>query len=139
MVDLWVEQRLQGQAAALNAISAGLSGRIYNMLAPRGVGYPHIVYQCQVTPRDVRGVGPVRIMVDTLYIVKAVAQVSSFGPLAPVARTIDLALTSAEGSPVADGLVLSSAREEGFNLIEVTEGVQIRNLGGVYRIHAQAA
>lgn len=138
MVDQWVEARLAAETVALEAISVGLAGRVYNMLAPTGAKYPYVVYQCQVTPRDVRGVGVSRVMVDTLYVVKAVTQTTTYDRLAPIARVIDTAMTSEAGSPVADGFVLSSAREEGFSLTESVEGTQIRNLGGIYRIHAQA-
>lgn len=138
LTDLWVQQQLATKSADFDTISPGLSARIFLDYAPEGTPYPFVIYQCQSPPRDVRGVGVVRVMVDTLYIVKAVAQVTSYQPLAPVARVIDAAMTSATGSPVVDGMVLASVREEGFNLLEIEGGTQYRHLGGQYRIHAQA-
>ena len=138
MVSLWVAGQLAAQATDLDAISAGLSGRIFEDFAPEGTPYPFIIFQCQSPPRDIRGVGVSRVMVDTLYIVKAVAQVSSYAPLAPVAKVIDAAVTSAQGSPVADGNVFSSVRDSQFAMVEIDSGKQYRHFGGQYKIQAQA-
>jgi hypothetical protein len=121
----------------LNAIQTGLSDKVFLEYAPEGTAYPFIIFQCQSPPRDVRGVGVTRVFVDTLYVVKAVAQTDSYAELAPVANVIDQAMTSQVGAPVGDGAVFSSIREEGFNLIEVDQGTQFRHLGGSYRIQAQ--
>ena len=138
MVDLWVEAQIVAQAEALDAINPGLSGRIFSVVAPQGTPYPFIVYQCQSPPRDVRGVGVYRVMIDPLYVVKVVAQVMSYDPLAPVARVLDIALTSASGSAVADGRILASVRNAGFHMVEIEAGTQYRHLGGEYRIQAQS-
>lgn len=123
---------------ALNAISAGLATRIYGDLAPTDAVYPFIVFQCQSPPRDIRGVGVVRVMVDTLYVVKAVAQTTSYAPLVGVAKVIDQAMTAPDVVAVGDGFVLSSVREDQFQLVEVDSGKQFRHLGGQFRIQAQA-
>lgn len=138
LVSLWVAGRLATKAAALNAISLGLSGRIYEDFAPEDAAYPFIIFQCQSPPRDIRGVGVTRVMVDTLYIVKAVAQVLSYAPLAPVAAVIDEAMTAASGSPVSDGNVFASVRQEQFAMVEIDSGKQYRHFGGQYQIQAQA-
>lgn len=138
MVTQWVMEQLTSKATDLDAISSGLSLRIYEDFAPTEASYPLIIVQCQVPPRDVRGVGVSRVMVDTLFIVKAVAQVTSYGPLAPIAGVIDNAMTSSVGSPVADGAVFTSIRDEQFALVEVDAGVQYRHFGGQYKIQAQA-
>lgn len=139
MIDQWIEGRLADPAtvALLEQISVGLGSRVFNAYAPNGTPYPFIVYQCQSPVRDVRGVGVARVMVDTLYIVKAVSQVVSYSPLAPVARVIDAAMTSPDTSTATDGLVLVSVRSEQFSLTEVAAGKQVRNLGGMYHIQAQ--
>lgn len=74
LTDAWVEGRLK----AFDTITPGLGDRIFLDVAPEGTPYPFVVYQCQEPPRDVRGVGSFRVMVDTLYVAKAVAQVSSY-------------------------------------------------------------
>jgi hypothetical protein len=138
LVDTWIEMRLAAVAQDLEDIAPGLSQRIYPDLAPADAPYPVIVYQCQSPPRDVRGVGAVRVMVDTIYVVKAVAQQVSYVPMAPLARVIDGAMTASVPTPVVDGFVLASVRNQQFSLTEVANGKQVRNLGGEYRIHAQA-
>lgn len=137
LVDKWVEAQLAAEAVALNFIATDLSNKVFLEFAPEGTAYPFIIYQCQSPPRDVRGVGVTRVFVDTLYVVKAVAQTNSYDTLAPIARVIDRAMTSQVGAPVSDGAVFSSIREEGFNLIEVDQGTQFRHLGGTYKIQAQ--
>ena len=137
LIDAWVQARLASFAIELDEEDAGLSTRVYPDFALPGAQYPFIIFQCQSPPRDVRGVGVTRVMVDTLYVVKAVAQVDSYAPLQGIAHIIDKALTSPEGSVVDDGLVFTSVREEGFNLVEVEQGTQFRHLGGQFKIQAQ--
>jgi hypothetical protein len=136
VIDRWVEARLEGQAAAFNALYAGLGTRIFDRFAPRGTTYPFIVYQSQSPARDVIGVGTARVLVESLYIVKAIAQTSTFTPLRSVAHQIDLCMTEEEGDLVADGAILVSVRQESFDLVEVENTNQFRHLGGMYRIQA---
>lgn len=138
MVMQWVLDQIAGQSLALEEISPGLSLRVFEDFAPEGTAYPFIIAQCQIPPRDVRGVGVSRVLVDTLFVVKAVAQVTSYGPLAPVAAVIDIAMTSSAGAPVEDGAVFASVRDEQFALVEVENGVQYRHFGGQYKIQARA-
>jgi hypothetical protein len=138
LVDLWVKAQLDARAAEFNAVAAGLSTRIFLDYAPEGTPYPFVIYQCQSPPRDVRGVGLSRVLIDTLYVVKAVSQVDSYAPLAPIAKVIDAAMTSAAGSAVEDGLVLTSVRQDQFSMVERDQGTQFRHFGGEYKIQAQA-
>lgn len=138
MVSEWVRAQLLLKTAELEAIDTGLSSRIYEDFAPKGAKYPFIIYQCQDPPRDVRGVGVSRVMVDTLYVVKAVAQVDSYAPLGGIAAVIDSALTSSTGGAVMDGNVFTSIRDEQFALVEVESGTQYRHFGGVFKIQAGA-
>ena len=128
----------------MHADHCGIAGRIQEisgaavyLSAPDDARLPYIVWQCQSPPRDVRGVGTFRVMVDTLYVVKAVSQGTSYAPLAPVAAAIDRALTNPVGDSVEDGLVLTSVRNDQFSMREVAEGTEFRHLGGEYRIQAQ--
>ncbi len=139
LIDLWVEDRLRSEALALSRIDAGLEDRIFNYAAPVGTKYPFIIFQAQAPPRDVRGVGPVRVMVSSLYIVKAVAQTLNYHDLRDVAVVIDRAMTAPSTQAVVGGLILTSIREGQFALPEVEDGKQFRHLGGEYRIQAQAA
>lgn len=137
LCNLWVRQQIASVAADLDAIATGLSSRVFLDYAPKGTTWPVVIFQCQDEPRDVRGVGLATVMVDTLYLVKAVAQLEEYGPLAPIAKVLHTAMTTATGSQVDGGTVLTSVRERQFAMPEVSEGVQVRHLGGLYRIQAQ--
>lgn len=137
LVDRWVETTLK--AAGLDLISAGLTGRIYNEFAPRDAKYPFIIYQAQSPARDIRGVGAARVMVETIYIVKAVAQTNWYMDLAPIAAEIDRVMTSPNGVAITgEGFIFTSIRQGQFRLVEVEDGQQFRHFGGEYQIHAQA-
>lgn len=140
MCDKWVKFRLNGHSA-FDAISAGLSGRVYNRIAPATTKYPYIVFQAQTPPRVVRGVGDAEVMVDTLYVVKAIAQGTDFEALAPVATAIRTALVAANGEAIPDGAgsVFTCRFEQSFSMVESEQSQQFRHLGGEFRIQAQAA
>lgn len=138
LVTQWVLDQLASASADLDEIDDGLSLRVFEDFAPQGFStYPFIIVQCQSPPRDVRGVGVSRVMVDTIYVVKAVAQVNSYAPLAPVARVIDQAMTTSVGGSLLGGNVFTSVRNDQFSLIEIDNGKQYRHFGGEYRIQAQ--
>lgn len=139
LCDDWIVQQLATVATDLNALYAGLASRIYVDVAPDDVAWPVIVFQCQTPPRDIRGVGVSRVMVDTLYVVKAIAQSDTYAPLRDVARVIDAAMTQAAPSAINDGLVLSSIRQNEFRLATQEKGSQYRHLGGEFQMYAQAA
>lgn len=138
--DLWVEEKLT-QHAPFDTISAGLTGRVFNRVAPATAEFPYIVYQSQTPPNVVRGVGDAEVMVDTIYIVKAIAQGSDYSALVPVANAIRTALVSANGEVItgAVGTVFTCQYERGFSLVENEQTKQFRHLGGEFRIQAQAA
>jgi hypothetical protein len=137
LVDLWIESALFAYTDQLEAIATGLSDRIYHDAARQGTEWPVIIYQCQTPPRVIRGVGTTTIMVDTLYVVKAVAQTLTYESIGPIAQVIDIALTSAEGGQIGGGYVLTSIRNNQFSMIEDAMGTQFRHLGGLYQINAQ--
>lgn len=137
LVELWVKDRIATVADRLEEIALGLSARVYSEAAPKDAEFPVIIFQCQDPPRDVRGVGTFTVMVDTLYLVKAVAQVDDYAELAPIASALNDALTTPTGGSIGTGTVLTSVREEQFSMPEFDEGEQWRHLGGMYRIQAQ--
>lgn len=140
LIEAWILSRLTGTyAAALEAVSPGLSTRVFPDVAPPTAAYPFIVYQAQSPPRDIRGVGTTRVMVEAVYVVKAIAQVSNYMTLATVAKVIDLAMTLQDVVVFGtDGYINSSVRDAQYSLSSVEQGTQFRHLGGEYRIMAQA-
>lgn len=140
MIDRWVKSRLNAHTA-FNVISAGLATRVFNRLAPAAASYPFIVFQAQSPPMVIRGVGPAEVMVDTIYVVKAIAQGNDFDALAPVASAIRDALLSDNGEAItgAIGTIFTCRYERAFSLTEADQDNQFRHLGGEFRIQAQAA
>ena len=137
MIEEWLDAILKAHTD-FDVISAGLTDRIFDGLAPRGVRYPFIVWQNQSPPQDNLGVGIARVMVDSLYTVKAIAQADSFSTLRPVAVEIDKAITNANGTTVDGGMIHTCARQRQFTQTTVEDSVQYRQLGGIYKIQETA-
>jgi hypothetical protein len=131
VTDQWIEDQL-----APLVVGDVITG-IYQENGPVDAAYPFAVYT-SMSIRDVRVVGGIRVMVDTLYVVKAVAQTSMFVELRPQAAAIDAALNTLDTAPVLNGFVVTSFREEPYRQATFERGEDFRSLGGLYRIHAQA-
>lgn len=137
VVDAWIPEALSTVSGALDVISDGLSTRIYPDVAPDDAKYPFIVFQCQDDPADVRGVGTVTVMAETLYLVKVVAP-ASYPTLGSILAICHTAMTNSTGaSPVIGGTVLSSVKDRSMSLTETVKGKLLRHLGGLYRIQVQ--
>lgn len=113
-----------------------IPGGVHVDVAPETVEeYPYIVFNLQA-PRDIRGVGPARIMADLLYTIKATTRGNSYLPLREIANRIDEILTAASGSAIG-GNVLHVIREESIHFPETVNGVEYRHLGGLFRLYVQ--
>jgi hypothetical protein len=138
LIDEWVRLKLTNHTA-FNVLFTGLTGRVFNRYAPSGTTYPYIIFQAQTPPDVVRGVGDAEVMVDTIYIVKAVAQADSFAPLANVAAAIRTAMVYPNGDSLTGGSIFTSRYEKQFSMVEPEATKQYRHLGGEFRIQAQAS
>ncbi len=132
IVDAWLDQVLSGDAT----LAALATGGMWDTLADQATAFPYVVWQLQAG-HDVRGVGPARIMVNGLWLVRGVDRSPSQTIVKPIAGRIDALLHAASGS-VSGGLVIGCVREEPYKFLEVTDGVLYWHLGGMYRIWAQA-
>jgi hypothetical protein len=132
---LVAEQWLYTVLSGDTALAAVVGTRIYAYIAPEGAAMPYVVYQNQAG-RDVRGVGPLRIMANLLYVVKVIGATNSFGTLEVAANRIDAVLQAASGTNVR-GTVIACVREQPFALVESLESGQYRHLGGIYRLWAK--
>ncbi len=130
--DKWLYATLSADATLIPLIA----GRVYDGIAPSGTTLPYVVFNYQ-GGYDVRGNGPIRVMVSGVYLVKAVGQGSSFASLWPIVSRIDTLLHAQHGAN-ADGEAWA-AREQPFKYLEIDEGVQYRHLGGLYRVWVQGA
>ena len=130
-IDRWLVAVLTGDSTLHGLVA----DRIFDGIAPQGTLAPYIICQTQA-PHDVAGVGAVRIMVESVSIIKCLAEGTSYSTLHAIANRIDALLHKASGTN-ADGTVLGCVREMPFKMAETTEGKEYRWLGGVYRIWAQ--
>lgn len=127
---------LYSKLAADSALTAVVSTRIYNEVAPQNATYPLVVYQMQ-SAVDLPAAGGGRILTNSQWLVRAISTAPTFGgDLATAATRIDVVLQAAEGS-VTDGYVVACVRSRVFQMVESDSGVQYRHLGGFYEIAVQ--
>ncbi len=130
VVDRWLYGKLFGDATLMALITG-----VYSYPAPVGKPLPYVVFQEQAV-RDVRGVGPARIGIDGTWLVRGVAETTSFGgTLEQIANRIDVLLQAASGS-ASGGVVWACARVRAFRMVESTANGQYRHMGGIYQIWA---
>lgn len=112
---------------------------IFEDLAPDGTPFPYIIHQTQSPPRVVRGTGPVEVMVDGTFTVKAVNQSLSRESLADAVSAVRAALVTSELQTPTGGLVFVCLYERQVSYVEGKGAEQTRHLGGEYRIQARAS
>ena len=132
LINDWIESRLKTDLE----MSGFIKERVHEGIAPDDEQYPYVTYQ-QQSAVLVRGVGGLVIMADALYLVKAIAMVDNWTILRPINIRID-ALMSGFTGVVLGGSIEGTVRRSPYSLIEEVEGRQIRHLGGIYEIQAQA-
>lgn len=140
MLETAVTDTFLYQTLTSDATISGIIGtRCYADFAPQGSALPAIIFQLQATT-DLNGVGSQRVMVNNLYVVKAVMETASYGGnLATLAQRIDTLLHRQQLRIGANSGYVWCRRERVFRLAEVGDGgKQYRHLGGVYRIYSQA-
>ena len=127
--ETWLYTKLHGDATLLALVPGG----VYTWPVPTTVTGAYVLYQMQ-SGVDIRGVGPSRLGVNGLWLVRVVAETLSFGGnLLTAADRIDVLLQAASGTVTA-GVVWACVREEPFQLVETKDGRQWRHLGGQYRV-----
>lgn len=133
VIEAWLYATLSGDATLAGLVDDRISGT----LSPVLLETPYVTFLCQ-SPRDIIGVGGTRISTDNLYMVKAVAQTSTWDTLLPIAKRIDTLIDMTGHAVSYGGGSLTCKREMIHELAEVSEGLQYRHLGGIYRIRASA-
>lgn len=130
-----VETWLYGLFAGDATMHGYTADRWHNGVAPEGTQSPYGIFAYHAG-HDVRGVGPARIMSSTVYQVKIVATRENYANQRLAASRIDALLQAASGTTAA-GRILACVRESEVNYKEVSNGVEYRHLGGLYRIYVQ--
>lgn len=135
--DVFIVNQLKADATLTAMIGGATTPRIYADVAPVGSAFPLVVFQVQAAT-DLMVVGAFRIWANMLYLVRGIAETSSWmGTLGLIESKIDAALHSTEGTNV-NGVVYSCVREGPYRLAETNDGRLFRHAGGIYRIHAKA-
>lgn len=130
--ETWLYTKLHGDSTLL----ASVPGGVHTWPAPANASGAYVLYQMQ-SGVDIRGVGPTRIGVSGLWLVRVVAETQSYtGNLLTAANRIDVLLHAASGTATG-GTVWACVREQPFQLPETKDGRQWRHLGGIYRLWVQ--
>jgi hypothetical protein len=133
--DSFIISKLEGDTA-LAALLGG-AGRIWQGLAPQGIGEPVVTYDfVSAQVQDVIGEGVQgRASVWPLYLVLAQTQANSYAQSSTIADRIDRILTGASGSVPNANLYISSVKQEGgpIRYFQVVNGVRFNFQGARYR------
>lgn len=133
VIDDWLEGVLRAPAIA------GVGDKVYGEKAPKGAAFPFIVFAMQPGNFSLNALGAVRILESADYLVRVIKPTGSFADadLRGAAREIDARLNRGFGTPPGGGEVFACWRTSEFKLLEQEDDVQIRHLGGFYRILAR--
>lgn len=135
-VDQWLTTTLKTDSTLAAFLAQGANGVHADEVPPRGT-FPAVVHQFQ-GGADVRGAGPLRIMISGLWIVKAIAETRNYLDVKAIADRIDVLLQAKSGT--ADGgYIFACVRESPFRMAEHDQlgNRDFRHLGGAYRCIAQ--
>lgn len=136
----WIYTRLAGTSAVTAIVGSGSAARIYADVAPPGAAWPFVIFQHQGSV-DVTGQNPgTRVLVSSLWTIKAVGRGESYAALATLADAIDTAMQGAAGT-ADDATIYSCVREQPIQFAELddstTPGEQWRHLGALWRVLVQ--
>lgn len=139
LIEPWLYSTLTNDEELAEAIPAG---NVYGALTPDEIFGVYVTFAL-LSLIDVRGVGTNRIMVEAIYMVKAVAQTTSQDDLLPAARRIDALLHGAHFDAEGGGHI-DCVRETVISRAQViSDAGQVRgggqsfwHLGATFRIWA---
>jgi len=132
LVEPWIYSQLTD--AALLTLLGGLD-HISGTLSLDDLPLPYVHFSMNSTA-DVQGNSGLIISTDNVYLIKVVGATGSWDDLIPAASRIKQ-LFHRPGEVIdVDGGSLSCIRERIIQYPEITEGVQYRHLGAMWRIRA---
>jgi len=127
-------------AGSLGVLSAGITSRIYDTLAPQEEEtYPIIIFNIQ-SATDLMTISRAgsRVWANCLVQVKVIGKDQAFSELTGIASRIDALIHQASGAPIG-GTIVACTREQIVRYIEPVGALVYRHLGGLFRMLAQAA
>ena len=130
----WLSTTLKADATLTGLVST----RIYNTRRPSATTpFPVVIFQLQAAGDDYLVLGGVRVWAPLLYLVRGIAEQTSYeGTLATIANRIDTLLHAKSGTATA-GTIWVAVRERAFQMSEIVDGRTFAHLGGLYRIQAR--
>lgn len=130
----WLSTTLKADATLAGLVST----RVYNTRRPSTTTpFPCVIFQLQAAGDDLLVLGGVRVWANMLYLVRGIAEQTSYeGNLASIANRIDAVLHAQSGTATA-GTVWVAVRERPFQMSEIVDGRTFAHLGGLYRVYAK--
>jgi hypothetical protein len=125
--DKWLDTTLKADATLQTLVD----DRIYEEVAPEQSLFPCIVFQF-VSGLDVKNASVDPVMVDEVWIVKAIGQGNDFLAIEPIVTQIGQILHKTFGTGV-----IGCVQEEPFRYTEFDNGVIYKHLGYYYRLFTQ--
>lgn len=131
-VAAWLYTTLSGDATLTSLAPGG----VFRGLATVGTATPYVVFAYQ-GGADILSATGYRLGVNSLWIVKAVGPAASTLALQSAADRIEILLMHQSGA-VTDARIAACIRQDGVFDDEVVNGALWTNVGGIYRIWAEA-
>lgn len=133
-VDQWIYGKLQNDAQ----IGGAVGGRVYVDLAPQEAATPLVLFSFLGGADKVLTLS--RRLTNAIYLVRAVAQSSSYGSVKAIADRIDEVMTVPTQGTFVDGTIITTVyREQPHQRVDLENGKPYVYLGGFYRIRYQQA
>lgn len=131
-----VDQWIYGVLSADTQLAGLVGTRIYGDLAPQQATMPFVLFSF-LGGAD-RFVTLTARSTNAIYLIRGVAQSSSFSEVEAIGDRIDVAIrVPNQGSLVRDTLITSVVREQPHQRKDLENGVPYVYLGGFYRIRYQ--
>lgn len=133
-IDQWVFQTLSADTQLVGLVGT----RMYSDEAPQGATLPLVLFSFLGGADKLITLNQNSRTTNAIYLIRAVAQSSSYNTVELMADRIDAALSvPIQGSLVRDILITSVIREQPHQRKDLENGVPHVYLGGFYRIRYQ--
>lgn len=112
-------------------------GGVWRGIAPPGTSTPYVIVSMQSPGADSLTMVGVRLLVNPLFQIKAVAPASQTSQISNAAAQIDVLLGGKDGlknQPLANGFIAACYRESLLQSDELENGELWSNFGGLYRL-----
>lgn len=119
--------------ALIDSVQPTLVNAVINAQTTENVVTPYAVVS-QVSSRDIRGIGVIRIDTDSIYSVKVIHRSNSFVPGRAAMRAVETAIGGVTAT--TEYGYVTCVRESSFHFPETIDGVQYTHVGANYRLRA---